>query len=238
MLAFSITFWESVWTAVAVLCYPLTWLLIPWVLLKPVVHPSARIAWILTILFVPYLGAVVALVFGVNQTNRHKDWKRQAAKDLRKKMPGTDEATTPDVSPQLHAVYEMAKSLTSEPLTAGNRVTLYNRTPDAFQRIESAIRSAQQTLHISFYIWRNDRIGSRLSDLLIEKARAGIKVRFLYDEIGSLWLTRKYLRHLKKNGIETASFLAGSSFQARWSLNLRSHRKSLWSMDSPPSRAA
>ena len=59
---------NSLWITLLILLYPLTWLLIPWVLLKKVVHPSARIAWVLVILFVPYVGAVLAVVLGALET--------------------------------------------------------------------------------------------------------------------------------------------------------------------------
>ena len=80
-------------------------------------------------------------------------------------------------------------------------------------------------MHLEYYIWRPDRTGTHLRDLLIQKARAGVAVRFLYDKIGSLWLTNRFLRPMREAGIQVASFLPGPSLRERWSLNLRNHRK-------------
>ncbi|HUG89301.1 MAG TPA: cardiolipin synthase, partial [Planctomycetaceae bacterium] len=66
--------------------------------------------------------------------------------------------------------------------------------------------------------------GTRLRDLLIERARAGVTVRFLYDGIGSMWLTRSFLKPMRDAGIRVAAFMPWKRFRF-WSLNLRNHRK-------------
>jgi cardiolipin synthase len=68
-------------------------------------------------------------------------------------------------------------------------------------------------------------MGTRLRDLLIRKARDGVTVRFLYDKVGSIWLSKKFLKPMREAGIHVASFLPGPTFRERWSLNLRNHRK-------------
>jgi len=56
------------------------------------------------------------------------------------------------------------------------------------------VREAEHHLHLLFYIWRNDRVGRTLRDLLIEKARSGVQVRVMYDAVGSLGLPSGFLR--------------------------------------------
>ena len=60
---------------------------------------------------------------------------------------------------------------------------------------------------------------------MIGKAREGIKIRFLFDGIGSLLTGRKFLKPMLAAGIEVASALPGATFRERWSINLRNHRK-------------
>ena len=85
--------------------------------------------------------------------------------------------------------------------------------------------AAKKTIHVEYYIWRSDRTGTRLRDLLIRKAREGVTVRFLYDGIGSIMLSRRFLKPMRQAGIKVASFLQGRSLLHRWSVNLRNHRK-------------
>lgn len=91
--------------------------------------------------------------------------------------------------------------------------------------IEQALLNARESIHLEYYIWQPDRTGTRFRDLLIRKAREGVRVRFLYDGFGSFWLTKRFLRPMREAGIQVATFLPGQSFRERWSLNLRSHRK-------------
>lgn len=227
MPAFSLLVYDSWWITLLALLYPVTWLLIPWVLLKKVVHPSARFAWVLAIVFLPYVGAGLALVIGVNRIKRGESDRRKAAQELNEHLPRPNPAVDPpfDLENDLRGLARLAKDLTGEPLVGGNSVTVFERTPEAFARLEAGMRAATESLHVTFYIWRSDRIGTRLSDVMIEKAREGVAVRFLYDGVGSMSLRRKFLRQMKQAGVKVAPWAAGQTFRDRWSLNLRNHRK-------------
>ena len=218
---------DSWWLLALALGYPVTWLLIPWVLLKRVVHPSARIAWIIAILFLPYVGAGLALVLGVNRIKRGESDRQQAARELSEHLPPPHPVVAPpaEAHDRLAGLARLSQDLTGEPPVGGNRVTVIERTPEAFARLETAMRAAKESLQVGFYIWRSDKIGTRLRDVLIDKAREGVTVRFLYDGIGSMSLSRKFVRQMREAGVHVAPFAAGQSFRDRWSLNLRNHRK-------------
>jgi len=88
-----------------------------------------------------------------------------------------------------------------------------------------AMAEAKNHIHIEFYIVRDDDLGSRLQHLMIEKAKQGVKVRLLYDGIGSHRLGKDYLKRLRDAGVETGCFLPPlrSFFDQR--INYRNHRK-------------
>lgn len=223
----SLLFYDSWWVTALVLLYPATWLLIPWVLLKRVVHPSARFAWILVILLLPYVGAALAIVLGVNRIKRGGSDRQKAARELSRHLPEPGPAVDApaDAHERLRDLARLGQDLTGEPLVGGNAVTVIERTPEAFARLEAGMRAAKESLHVTFYIWRQDKIGTRLRDVMIDKAREGVSVRFLYDGIGSMSLGRKFLRQMRAAGVHVAPFAAGQSFRDRWSVNLRNHRK-------------
>jgi cardiolipin synthase len=218
---------DTIWLVLMTVFYPLTWLLIPWILLKRVVHPSARIAWILTIVFIPVVGGMLAVVLGVNRIKRGESERQKAARELNEFLPEPQSAVPPSetVHRRLRDLASLAYDLTGEPLVADNEVTILNRTPEAFARLEAGMRGAKESLHVLFYIWRADKIGNRLRDVMIEKAREGLEVRFLYDGIGSMSLGRKTLRQMRDAGVKVAPWAAGQSLRDRWSVNLRNHRK-------------
>jgi cardiolipin synthase len=111
------------------------------------------------------------------------------------------------------------------PLTTGNDIEIFNDTNVTLRRIEEAIMAARHSIHLEYYIWQPDKTGMRVRDLLIDKIREGVKVRFLYDGIGSLRLTKRFLKPLTRGGAVAAPFVPGRDFRERWSINLRSHRK-------------
>jgi cardiolipin synthase len=78
---------------------------------------------------------------------------------------------------------------------------------------------------VNFFIVKNDRLGTRFQEALIERAKAGVKVYFLFDEIGSHKLPRRYLRAMEEAGIECKSFGINRHWWSRLQLNFRNHRK-------------
>lgn len=94
-----------------------------------------------------------------------------------------------------------------------------------FEAIFAAIANAKHYILVQYYIVRSDRLGLELQRLLIEKARAGIPVYLLYDDMGSFWLSRHYINALRAAGVRVARFLPIASFKRVFQLNFRNHRK-------------
>lgn len=130
-----------------------------------------------------------------------------------------------ECGPAPEALRRIARRLGSTRAMWGNTVEVLHDADCVFDAIEAAIQNAQSSVHLEYYIWQPDRTGTRLRDLLIAKARAGVNVRFLYDSLGSIWLTHRFLQPMHNAGIQVATFVPGRSLFERWSINLRSHRK-------------
>jgi cardiolipin synthase A/B len=205
--------------------------LIRWVLLLKHREPTSSIAWILLIIVLPVFGGLLFLVFGINRVERKAvGMKRQTRRVLGPNLPqlAQFEAPLPESRDPLHyGLLRMASQINLMPAMRGNRLEVLDDTSQTMTLIEEAIVGAKESLHLEYYIWKPDRTGTRLRDMLIEKARAGVAVRFLYDGIGSFTLGRHFLRPMREAGILVASFLPGRAFMHRWSVNLRSHRKIL-----------
>lgn len=205
-----------------------TLLLIPAVLLTKHKHPVSTVAWVLAILFLPFIGPLGFLIFGINRVQRRAQAKRVATLTVgrslssRRRPAAVAEA---HLSEKQQCLMRLTSRITQFEPTFGNSIKLLIDTKQAFAEIEQAIREAKESIHFEYYIYRSDRAGTRLRDLLIEKARQGVAVRFLYDWIGSLFLTRRFLRPMIDAGIQVAPFLPGRTFRERWSVNLCNHRK-------------
>ncbi|MEO1173898.1 MAG: cardiolipin synthase, partial [Myxococcota bacterium] len=113
------------------------------------------------------------------------------------------------------------------PPAAGNAIQLLTDGEEAYPAMLEAIRRAEHHVHFCFYIWRKDTWGTRFRDALAERAAAGVKVRALYDDLGSASVDRRFLRPLRSAGAQVIAFLPNRIFRGRWSINFRNHRKIL-----------
>jgi cardiolipin synthase A/B len=220
------------WNAIfgLVFFYGLTLILIRWVILTRRRQPASTVAWMLAIILIPYVGGLLFLFFGINRVERRKTRRRAARKSMAGKTPllrglSLEDEPLKSFPPQVHRMVRLAARLDDTIVTGDNDIEVFNDTNVILRRIEEAILAARHSIHLEYYIWRPDKTGVRLRDLLIRKAREGVKVRFLYDGLGSIFLTRAFLKPLREAGGKTAVFIPGRSLRERWSINLRSHRK-------------
>jgi cardiolipin synthase A/B len=208
--------------------YLVTLLLIRWVVLTKRRNTASSVAWILAIILLPYLGGVLYLFFGINRVDRRARQRAAIERDIDQQLPNLD-AYGFDLHLRLNeqqaGLARLVHSGCGTLPTDCNTVEVISDTNVALRRIEEAIMAACESIHLEYYIWRADKTGTRVRDMLIERARAGVSVRFLYDGIGSMFLGRRFLRPMRDVGIVVAPFLPGATFRERWSLNLRSHRK-------------
>lgn len=88
------------------------------------------------------------------------------------------------------------------PLRAGNTLHLLHNGPDTYDDWLTTIAQAQRWVHLENYIFKNDTVGQRFAEALIERAAAGVQVRVLYDWFGSLDVPRSFWRRLRKAGVD------------------------------------
>lgn len=189
--------------------------------------PVSAVAWLMSIVFLPIVGATLFWFFGMNRVKRRQRawWRHRRRRDRRRGTRDGAECHPPGFNRLQQRLAELTRNATGGGVTCGNQVRLLPESAEAFDAIETAIRQARHTVHVQYYIYRPDRIGTRIRDALIAKAREGVRVRFMYDGIGSWGLGRKFLRAMLDAGIEVCAFLPGRSLGDRWSVNLRNHRK-------------
>ncbi|MBA4030659.1 MAG: cardiolipin synthase, partial [Planctomyces sp.] len=213
---------------IAVVSFIVPWSLVAVVLLTKRRQETATVAWIMAIVTIPYVGALLYLIFGLNRVESRVKDRLKAWKRLSHRMPELSERHLLDsdrLTPFQRNIARVATRLSESRPTVNNRIELLHDAKIAFEEIEAAIRAAKSTIHLEYYIWQPDRIGTRLRDLLIQKAKEGVIVRFLYDSIGSIRLSRRFIAPMREAGIEISAFVPGRGWYEAWSLNLRNHRK-------------
>jgi cardiolipin synthase len=211
----------------AVLGYFFTWFLIPWVLLKRRVHESAAVAWIIGILFVPFVGAILCVLVGNMRWEKQSRRKRKASEQIQKAISGHNQ--TLDIPKESLGRWAplayLSQQMTGMAVTTGNEIEHLPDTKESLKVLEEMIRAAKTFVHIEFYILRHDETGERIQKALIQKAQEGVQIRMLYDGIGSILLRKKYLKTMEAAGIKTAPFTPGLRIWPIGTLHLRNHRK-------------
>lgn len=189
--------------------------------------PVSAVAWLMSIVFLPLIGAVLFWFFGMNRVKRRQRawWTHRRRRDRRRGAVSGTDCNPAGFNRLQRRMAELTRNATGAGVTCGNGVRLLPESAEAFDAIETAIRQARHCVHVQYYIYRPDKIGTRIRDALIAKAREGVRVRFMYDGIGSWGLGRRFLRAMLDAGIEVSAFLPGRSLRDRWSVNLRNHRK-------------
>jgi cardiolipin synthase len=211
------------------------WLVYPaaivWVAVNALVivmqrRPAAStIAWLMVLTFLPFLGLGVYMIIGPLRIRRRRRKRTISARLVDEGVRGLAKLDDDAVHHQLAMV---SIGLGGPPPLLAESVELYFDGASAYAAIFDAVRAATDHVHAAYYIWEPDTIGTQLRDLLIEKAKAGVRVRVLLDGTGSSDLHRKWLAPLRASGAEVAWFnpIRLRSLRGRRA-DFRMHRKSV-----------
>lgn len=190
----------------------------------------AALGWIVTCLALPGIGAIFYWLLGVNRIRTH-------ARELQKHGQGmhwlqvdqrptaTDIAHFPN-SDTCQALIRLSDRVTRRPLVYGNQVQVLYSGKETFPAMLKAIAEAKETVFLSSYILKPDRIGQQFADQLIAAAERGVEVRVLIDAFGELYSWAKIRRRFNGTGVHSTCFLP-LNLKRSFYFNLRNHRKLL-----------
>lgn len=109
----------------------------------------------------------------------------------------------------------------------GNSLALYVRGKDLFPAMQAAIEKAEASVHLETYILGSDLTGRAFAELLAKKARTGVRVRVIYDSIGSMDLDPTLETLMRNAGVQVLEYHPVAPWRPRWAWNRRDHRKIL-----------
>jgi len=188
---------------------------------------QGSIAWTVSLITFPYVAVPAYWVFGRSQFNGYVDAHRIA--DL-----ATDRALQEAIrvgtqyileDPSRPSATRAAERMSRIPFLRGNKVELLIDGEATFQSILDGMADAEEYILFQFFIVKDDEIGRRIQQRLIEKAREGVRVYFLYDEVGSHALPRRYKDEMREAGVAVYNFHTRQGPRNRFQINFRNHRK-------------
>lgn len=219
----------GIWGIVAVLAFRLVYLAV--ILFTIVIvlldnrNPVKTMAWVLVLVFLPVVGLAFYFFFGRN-TRKERLISKKGFSRLSKRPMAEYQAQEAlgdftgrnQLIPFFHRV---SNALPFE----GNDVQVFTDGYSMYQELFRRIAKAKHHIHLEFYIFENDAVGRLLRDLLIDKAREGVSVRLLYDDVGCWDVNPMFYDEMLCEGIEVRSFLKVRFPQFTSKVNYRNHRK-------------
>src|SRR5699024_3443487 len=196
-------------------------------------NASSTWAWLMVLFFIPVLGFILYLIFGRKLSNRRIfTWDTKSRLGVEKAVKEQLEILQEDRLPYKQTVLKQYKDLFYLHLkhndaiySQNNKVDLFTDGTDKFTALIQDLEQAKDHIHLLYYIIRHDQLGTKIADVLIKKAKEGVEVRLLYDDMGSRRLSRSYIRRLEAANIKVGSFFPPKIPKINFKINFRNHRK-------------
>lgn len=188
---------------------------------------QGAIAWTISLNTAPYVAVPAYWVLGRSRFQGYVTARRGTDEELLAvgRRAGETTAAYRPAPGEVTQAGRGAERLADIPYLLGNSVDLLVDGDATFDSILEGIDSARDYILFQFFIVHDDEIGREVKDRLIARARQGVGVYFLYDEIGSHSLPESYKDELREAGVEVYDFHTQKGAGNRFQLNFRNHRK-------------
>ena len=170
-------------------------------------QPAKTMAWTLVIWFVPIVGIVFYLFFGVNTRKERMVSQRSLDELSKRSMLGFVEQQDLQLPDEYKPVIDLFINQSLSLPFKGSEVEVYTDGYQFFPALLSAIAGAKNHIHLDMYIFEDDALGYLIADMLIDKAREGVEVRVIYDNVGCWSVKNEFFERMREEGIEVVTFL-------------------------------
>lgn len=196
---------------------------------------SKTLAYLMLVIFIPILGMAFYFSFGVNYRkrkiyNKKLEIDQYFQKEFEIRQKENNQRVSSLKKSSLLNNRKLIHLLSNENsdnsfILPNSEIKLLNNGENLYPLMFDKIRKAKKHIHIEYYIYEDDVIGNELKDLLIQKAKEGVEVRFIYDDFGSKSIRRTIVKELKDAGVQAFPFHKIRLIFLANRLNYRNHRK-------------
>ena len=188
-------------------------------------QPAKTMAWMLVLMFIPFLGIILYIFFGQNTRKERKIWQQSLDQLTKRSMLEFVEQKDFNIPEEYRTISNLFMNQNLALPFKNNEVEIYTSGYDLFPSLLMEIGKAEHHIHIDTFIISDDPLGRLIADALIDKARQGIEVRLIYDDVGSWRTPNSFFTRMRNEGIEVYAFMPVRfpAFTSR--VNYRNHRK-------------
>ena len=193
-------------------------------------EPSITIAWLFILIFVPFVGVFFYIFFGRDWkvVARRKGWiqtlKRVEKEEMAPIWKRNAQATARFYEEWGDAIAEpISRAISAENVARvlpASSLELFNDGATKFARLKEDLAAAQRFIHLQYFIWEQDELTAKIVPILLDRLKAGVEVRIMYDWMGCITFKKRELRQLAKAGA-----IVRADVTDLLRINYRNHRK-------------
>jgi cardiolipin synthase len=188
-------------------------------------QPAKTMAWVLVIAFVPVVGVIFYLFFGINHRKERIISQSQMDELTKRSMLSFVEQHDFHVPERQKPLVDLFVNQNLALPFKDNQIDIMTDGYAFFPELLRDIAEASHHIHINMYIFEDDALGRLVADALMDKARQGVKVRVIYDDVGCWRVNSRFFEHLREAGVEVVPFLPVRFPSFTSKVNYRNHRK-------------
>ncbi len=188
-------------------------------------NPVKSLAWVTVLFLVPLGGMILYVFFGRSMKSHHMISRKNKRKLKRSELYRHIDSNTLNFTQESVQQIRLAHTLTGSEYFPGNNITIFTTGKEKFESFKRDLQNAEHYIHLQYYIFENDIIGNEISNILIEKARQGVKVRVIYDHVGCFNVGNAFYKRMIEAGVEVKPFMRVTFPQFATRINWRNHRK-------------
>ena len=170
-------------------------------------NPVKTVSWILVLTFLPVVGLILYLLFGRDQRRERRISKKGYSRLLSKPRAEFQAQEAVIVPTEYKHLVKLFQNVDQSFPFGGNQIETYIEGQSMLNALLEELRKAEHHIHMEFYIFNDDEVGHKVLQVLEERARAGVKVRVIYDAVGCWNVSSKFSAQMEKVGIEVRAFL-------------------------------
>ena len=188
-------------------------------------QPAKTMAWALVIFFIPVVGIVFYLFFGINHRRERLVSQRSLDQLTKRSMLNFVEQEDFRVPERHRQLVDLFVNQSMALPFKDNQIDIITDGYAYFPELLKDIAEAQDHIHLDLYIIEDDALGRVVADALMDKARQGVEVRLIYDDVGCWKVNHSFFEQLRDAGVEVAPFLPVRFPSFTSKANDRDHRK-------------
>ena len=216
---------DSVFSTVVSLIFLLTVVTTMVIVILDNRNPFKTLAWVLVLAFLPIVGLVFYFFFGRDTRKERLIGKKGFARLSKYPMMEFQWQKSFQVPDGQHQLMRFFQRVNNALPFDGNSMKIHSEGYSMLQALLQCIHNAKHHIHLQFYIFENDAVGRLVRDALMDKAREGVEIRVLYDDVGCWKVSHSFYDEMREGGIEVRGFLKVRFPRFTSKVNYRNHRK-------------